>query len=185
MLSAVLTTERLHIRMPEGRDIDAITAACQDATIQRFTTVPRPYTRAHAEGFVAQTAGAWIDGTDAVWAIEHEGTLVGMIGLHHISDGAAEFGYWIVADARGQGIVAEAARCVIDWGFTGPLALRRISWKAVAGNIASGRVARSVGFRYEGTMRQAFRHGEHTDDGWIAGLLASDDRSPVPWPVLD
>lgn len=185
MLSVELTTERLRIRMPEGRDIDAITAACQDSVIQRFTTVPRPYTRAHAEGFVAQTAGAWIDGTDAVWTIESEDTVAGVIGLHHIADGVAELGYWIVPGARGHGIVAEAARSVVDWGFTGPLALHRIGWKAVAGNIASGRTARSLGFRYEGTMRQAFRHGEHTDDGWIAGLLASDDRSPVAWPVLE
>ena len=23
------------------------------------------------------------------------------------------------------------------------------------------------------------------DDGWIAGVLRSDDRMPQPWPVLD
>ena len=49
----------------------------------------------------------------------------------------------------------------------------------------TARVARALGFRYEGMLRQALAGPSHRDDAWIAGLLPGDDRSPVAWPVLD
>jgi hypothetical protein len=33
-------------------------------------------------------------------------------------------------------------------------------------------------------LRLGLTSGRGRDDGWIAGLLASDDRTPVDWPVL-
>ena len=76
---------------------------------------------------------------------------------------------------------------MIDWAFSPEgLDLARIEWRAVVGNIASARAARTLGFRFEGTLRQALRNGSgDRDDGWIAGLLATDDRTPQPWPVLE
>lgn len=38
-------------------DAPWIHEACQDAEIQRWTLVPRPYTRAHADDFVVNGAG--------------------------------------------------------------------------------------------------------------------------------
>ena len=64
-------------------------------------------------------------------------------------------------------------------------ALQRIEWRAVVGNVASARVARSLGFRYEGVLRSALSNSRGRDDGWIAGLLPGDDRMPQPWPVLE
>lgn len=178
-----LRTDRLVLRPPTGADVDAIFEACQDPDIQRFTSVPSPYARTDAEDFVRLVTEWWADGSQTVWTIYDQDVLVGAIGLHHISQGSAELGYWAVAEHRGRGILGEAARAVTDWGFR-TLGLARISWRAVACNVPSARIARSLGFRYEGMMRQAFMHGEHRDDGWIAGLLASDDRAPVEWPVL-
>lgn len=179
-----LRTERLLLSMPVATDVDAIAEACQDAAIQRFTTVPSPYARSDAEEFVRLVAGWWAEGTQTVWAIREDGALAGMIGLHQISEGAAEIGYWAVAERRGRGLLGEAVRAVVDFGF-GDLGLVRLSWRAVAGNVGSARLARSAGFRYEGTLRQAGLHGGHRDDMWIGGLLPSDDRTPVDWPVLD
>ena len=72
---------------------------------------------------------------------------------------------------------------MIDWGFA-ERGLARLTWRAVVGNAASARAARALGFRYEGLMRQALTSPRGRDDGWVAGLLATDDRSPVAWPVL-
>lgn len=65
------------------------------------------------------------------------------------------------------------------------MSLSRIEWRAVVGNTGSARVARALGFRYEGMLRQALAGPSHRDDAWIAGLLPGDDRTPVAWPVLD
>jgi RimJ/RimL family protein N-acetyltransferase len=75
---------------------------------------------------------------------------------------------------------------VIDWAFSSEgAALARIEWRAVVGNEASARVARALGFRFEGTLRQALVSAKHRDDGWIAALLKTDERMPQPWPVLE
>lgn len=182
-----LHTERVVLSIPTGADIDAITAACQDPEVPRWTTVPSPYTRQHAADFVDLVAGWWADGVETVWAIRKGGVLAGMIGLHRITapsrGGEAELGFWGVADFRGQGVMTEAARAVIDYAFD-DLGLVRITWRAVVGNLPSARTARALGFRYEGTLRQGLSNPRGRDDGWIAGLLASDDRVPVEWPVL-
>ncbi|WP_435743505.1 GNAT family N-acetyltransferase [Microbacterium sp. PMB16] len=187
MEPVTLTTERLVLRAPTVADIDAIEQACQDPEIPRWTTVPSPYTRKDAEEFVRLVAEWWASGAETLWAIYVDDKLSGMIGLHHIEEhdtgGYAEIGFWMTAESRGRGYLVEAARAVIDWGFA-DLGLVRIGWRAVAGNVPSARAARAVGFRYEGLLRQALTGPRGRDDGWIAGLLVGDDRTPVAWPVL-
>lgn len=187
MESVVLTTERLVLRAPTEADIDAITDACQDPEIPRWTTVPSPYGREDAAEFVRMVAAQWHTGSEVVWGMYADGELVGMIGLHnmteHFTGSTAELGYWVTEAARGKGYLAEAGRAVVDWGFVG-LRLVRIRWQAVAGNIPSARAARALGFRYEGLQRQALTSPRGRDDGWMAGLLPGDDRTPVDWPIL-
>ncbi|KJL33574.1 GNAT family N-acetyltransferase [Microbacterium oxydans] len=187
MEKVTLETARLVLSAPTDGDIDAITAACQDPEIARWTTVPSPYSRQDAAEFVRLVDEWWADGSQTIWAMRVDGMLVGSIGLHHIADhrtgGHAELGFWVTAEARGTGYVVEASRAVIDWGFT-ELGLARIRWQAVAGNVPSARAARALGFRYEGLQRQALTSPRGRDDGWVAGLLASDDGTPVAWPVL-
>ena len=186
METVTLRTDRLVLRPPAADDVDAIFEACQDPEIPRWTTVPSPYTREHAEGFVDLIARWWADGSQTIWGIFHGDVLVGVVGLHHITPhdtgGSAELGYWATAESRGRGFMVEASRAVIDWGVA-ELGLARIVWRAVAGNIPSARTARALGFQYEGLMRQALTSPRGRDDGWAAGLLASDDRMPVAWPV--
>jgi RimJ/RimL family protein N-acetyltransferase len=187
MEPVTLRTERLVLSIPTVDDVDAITAACQDPEVPRWTTVPSPYTRKDGEDFVDLVAGWWADGVETVWAIRRDGELAGMIGLHRITShphgGEAEIGYWGTAAHRGLGIMGEAGRAVVDFAFE-ELGLARLSWRAVVGNVPSARTARGLGFRYEGMLRLGLTSGRGRDDGWIAGLLASDDRTPVDWPVL-
>lgn len=187
MEKVTLETSRLVLSAPTDDDIDAITAACQDPEIPRWTTVPSPYSRQDAADFVRLIDEWWADGSQTIWAMRVGGELVGSIGLHHITEhetgGHAELGFWVAAAARGEGYVVEASRAVVDWGFS-DLGLARIRWQAVAGNVASARAARALGFRYEGLQRQALTGPRGRDDGWLAGLLPTDDRTPVPWPVL-
>ncbi len=182
-----LRTHRLELSMATVDDVDAIFEACQDPDIQRYTTVPSPYTRADAVDFVARASQWWESATEATWAIRADGVLTGVVGLHRLGGGDAELGYWMSATHRGRGFLTEAATAVIDWGFSADgLELARIQWRAVVGNLSSARAARALGFHFEGTQRASLRNGSGVRaDGWIAGLLPSDDRTPQPWPVLD
>jgi RimJ/RimL family protein N-acetyltransferase len=182
-----LHTARLTLSVPTTADADAIFEACQDSAIQRYTTVPSPYERQHAESFITLAHTRWAEGVEATWALRERGTLAGMVGLHGITfGGSGELGYWMAPSARGRGLLTEACRAVLDWGFdTSGAALQRIEWRAVVGNAGSARVARALGFRYEGVLRRALANSFGREDGWIAGLLPGDDRMPQPWPGLE
>lgn len=187
MEPVILRTERLELSRPVEVDVDAIFAACQDPDIQRYTTIPSPYERRHAEEFVEKAAADWTAGAHVTWAIRLGDELVGMIGLYRLDGrGGGELGYWVSRSARGRGIVTEASVAVVDWGFAQEgLDLVRIEWHAVVGNVGSARAARTLGFRYEGLRRQALVSPHGRDDGWAAALLRDDDRAPQPWPVLE
>lgn len=187
MEPVVLRTARLELSPPRKSDVEAIFRACQDAAIQRYTTVPSPYERQHAEGFIPVVAQGWEAGTEAVWAMRESGALAGMVGLHGLTgNGIGELGYWVAPWSRRRGLLVEAANAVLDWGFSpAGTGLTRIQWNAVVGNTGSARAARALGFRYEGLRRQALANAHHRDDGWVAGLLATDDRMPQHWAVLE
>jgi len=187
MEPVILRTGRLELSRPVESDVDPIYEACQDADIQRYTTVPSPYERRHAEEFVEKVAADWASGAHVTWVMRHGDVLAGAIGLYRLDGrGTGELGYWVAGGSRGAGLVTEASRAVVDWGFAAEgLGLVRIEWKAVVGNVGSARAARTVGFHYEGLQRQALVGVHGRDDGWLAALLATDDRTPQPWPVLE
>ena len=55
MEPVTLRTARLELSIPVDTDVDAIYDACQDPDIQRYTTVPSPYGRQDAVGFVRRS----------------------------------------------------------------------------------------------------------------------------------
>jgi RimJ/RimL family protein N-acetyltransferase len=187
MRPVTLRTERLELSLPIEADADDVYDACQDPDIRRYTTVPSPYRRRHAEEFIVRVRKNWDEDTEQTWAVRDGDVLAGMMGLYRQAAQAAELGYWMASASRRRGYGTEAARAVVDWAFSKEgLGLERIEWRAVVGNVGSARIARALGFRYEGTLRHALRNGSgERDDGWIAGLLSTDDRAPQPWPVLD
>jgi RimJ/RimL family protein N-acetyltransferase len=158
-------------------DVPAVSAACQDPDIQRWTQVPVPYLREHAEGFVTEIATAtWAEG-GALFAVEPRdgGPLIASIGLFPPCDGYAEAGYWTVATQRGQGYTAEALRVLTDWAFD-HVGLRRVELHIDPGNAGSLAVARSAGFRVEGTVRQRFLHRGEPSDVVLHARIATDAR---------
>ncbi len=190
MTSDTLFGERVTLTLPRETDVDRVASLCEDPAVQRWTTVPSPYTREDAEHFILDVVPAgWATGTTLTWAIRlgRDDHLNGMIGLHDIAGASAEIGYWLSPEARGQGIMAESVQLVCDYGFApgdAGLGLQRITWQAFVGNIPSAKVAQNSGFTFEGMRRLgAVQRGRRLDD-WSASLLAGDPRLPAQgWPV--
>ncbi|MFC8681105.1 GNAT family N-acetyltransferase [Microbacterium ureisolvens] len=187
MEPVILRTPRLELSLSRADDVDAIYEACQDPDIQRYTPVPVPYERQHAVDFVERVAGDWEAGQHLTWAIREGEHLVGTLGFYRVDGrGAGEIGYWMAPRFRGGGRLREAGEAAVDWAFSPEgLGLARIEWRAVVGNVGSAKLARTLGFRYEGLLRQALTGSRGRDDGWIAGLLATDDRRPQQWSVFE
>jgi RimJ/RimL family protein N-acetyltransferase len=164
-----LTDGRIAVRPPADRDVPAITQACQDRKIVRYTTVPSPYTEDDARAFLAFSRAGFEDGTAAPMVIvaPATGALLGTCGIvdHDTRDLTAEIGYWVANHARGSGVASAATRLVCRWAFEA-LGVERIHLEAATENAGSNAVARAVGFRLEGTLRSAASVG---DDGRRGG----------------
>lgn len=125
-------------------DADWIYDACQDADIQRWTLVPRPYLREHAESFVTTGAGEFRN-----WVIvSAESRPVGMISVHSIDDGVASIGYWVAPWGRGVGAASAALGLVID-ELRDMSGVTAVTAAIAEGNTASRRTVEACGFVVE------------------------------------
>jgi RimJ/RimL family protein N-acetyltransferase len=164
----------LRLRPPEVRDFDAIVTACRDPESVRWTTVPDPYERKHAEDFSLRiTPSRWARGEGVVYAIaDPDDAWAGSIDLRVSADDplVAEVGYLAAPWVRGRGYTPAALTALCDWGF-GKLGLARVVWRAHVGNVASRRAAEKAGFTIEGTQRAALAHRGGREDAWVGGLV--------------
>jgi RimJ/RimL family protein N-acetyltransferase len=186
MEPVTLTSERLVLRPFTPADADAVWSACQDPEIQRWTTVPSPYRREHAAGFVNQMVpDGWREGSDLAFAVcpGPDGPLSGVVALHRRGPRTYEVGFWAAREHRGRGYTAEAVTTAARWAFA-ELGCTRLEWRAHVGNTASRAVAEKAGFRYEGVLRAALEQRGTLRDGWVSALLPSDLGLPAPLPYL-
>lgn len=167
----------ISLRLPDDRDVDAITDACQDPDIPRFTRVPSPYGRDDAIAYVARTAASWSDGTSAGFAIADatDDALLGAIGLMRLDETLTigEIGYWVVRDARRRGIATRSVRLVARWAVL-DLGLERVELMTRVENLPSQRVAEAAGFTREGTLRSYVTLGCGLSDVVMYSLVPTD-----------
>lgn len=170
-----LTTDRLLLRTVGPQDTDAVYDACQDPDIQRWTTIPSPYLREHAEAFTEQLVpDGWADGSMYTFGVFlHSGELAGMVGITMRALGMGEIGFWAAEEHRANGYITEAALTACRWAFV-HAAIDRVEWRAEVGNRASRAVAERAGFTIEGTLRAATNNKGVRRDTWIGSLLPSD-----------
>lgn len=156
------------LRQPQDDDIDWITRACQDAEIQRWTTVPRPYLRRHAEEFVLRSQSQ-----PSIFAIvERETNLgVGMTSIDGIDQitGDADAGYWVAPWARRRGVATQALHQLVAYVRTLNDA-RTLTLKISPANIASRGTAAKCGFVVVRTESQSCHDGDSTTDALIYSL---------------
>jgi RimJ/RimL family protein N-acetyltransferase len=171
-----LTDGDILLRPWERRDAAAVTAACQDPEIPRWTVVPHDYTERHARDFIAGTAADIASGRElALAVVDREDRLLGALGISNFdwADLKAEIGYWMAAEARRRGVGSRATRLLSVWALTA-LGLERLELLANPGNEASLRLAERAGFTREGTLRRYRRRHGVREDLVMFALLAED-----------
>lgn len=183
----------LLLSTPTAADVDRITEICQDPDVQRWTTVPSPYGREDAVGYIEHVvAPGWESGEDLTWSIREvtdDGTrYVGTVNVATRPGGRGELGFLMAPEARGRGTLHRALEALLDVVLdpTGPIALPVLGWACFIDdgvpNWASWRVAWRLGFVKEGMRRRNYRRGDHFFDEWTASLLPGEPRSPrAPW----
>jgi RimJ/RimL family protein N-acetyltransferase len=145
MISGGLVT----LRPWQQGDTSFVYDACQDAELQRWTRVPRPYTALDAASFVDRHARPQPEDDGAFFAITRTdtGELLGSISFNRIDWAfrSGEIGYWVASESRRMGIATSALAAVVEWGHR-QLDLVEVRVVVDHGNVASLRVAAAIGF---------------------------------------
>lgn len=174
------------LAVPTAEDVDRVTAICQDPEVLRWTTLPMPYRREHAEGFIEDhVPSGWAEERELTWAIRDpaDRAVLGLIGLRLPGNGRGEVGFMLAEEARGRNVMSRALRLVAEFGFADEgLQLSHLGWQGFVGNWASRRVAWATGFRMEGRIRGGLAQRGERRDVWVATLAAGEPMKPAtPW----
>jgi ribosomal-protein-alanine N-acetyltransferase len=117
-MSVELETARLRLRRFRAGDVDDALAYRDDPDFACYLPhVPQPFTRAHAEAFVAQNMSEpWA--TLPTFAVVLDERVIGTVSFE-IDPAArtAMLGYAIARACWGRGLATEAAAAAVRWAF--------------------------------------------------------------------
>ena len=180
-----LETARLLLRAARAADDAAMFDYGRDPEVARFTTWEPHASLTDAQQFLARVLDDYRIGKIGYWAIEHQndGKLIGAVGLTgtiisaesppQFQDARAELAYVLARPYWNQGLMTEAARAVVQFGFA-QWNLNRIEARCLVENVASARVMEKLGMRFEGTLRQQIHIKGAFRDLKIYAVLKSD-----------
>jgi ribosomal-protein-serine acetyltransferase len=107
--------------------------------------------------------------------ILREGELVGVAGYHAVDwrRRSTSIGYWLGERFQGEGTMTESVRLLVDHALS-VWSLNRVEIRAAAENRRSRQIPERLGFREEGTLREAERVGDRALDSVVYSTLARD-----------
>lgn len=116
-----LETNRLVLRRLQPSDSNEILALRSNPEIMKFIPRPLMKTKEEALEFISAMDTTIANNTVINWAIttKADDQLIGMIGFYRMKpeNYRAEVGYILSAEFHGQGIISEALKTVVNYGF--------------------------------------------------------------------
>ncbi|HBE80669.1 MAG TPA: GNAT family N-acetyltransferase [Firmicutes bacterium] len=172
-----LKTDRLILRKITPADAGDIFEYASDEEVSRYViwdthkTIEdsREFIRLTLERYERDEAGDW----GIVW--RENGKLIGTAGFgwHDMNNRRAEIGYVLARPYWGQGIMPEAARRIVQFGFE-EMGLNRVECCHFLPNEKSGRVMQKVGMSFEGIARERILAKDRFWDIKQYAILRSD-----------
>jgi RimJ/RimL family protein N-acetyltransferase len=136
-------------------DVPAVTTACQDQDIARWTTIPSPYDESHASSWIGQHERLRSEREAFPFAIvdAETGRFLGSISVQRPEGDppSGEVGYWVASPERRRGVATRALRLISEWAFR-DLGLASLHLHTMIGNVASERVADKAGYELVGEV---------------------------------
>lgn len=153
----ILQTERLILRRVVKEDVPEIFALRSDQEVMKY--IPRPLLKTEEEAIAHITAiDEKIDSNEGInWAITQKGNpkLIGIIGHYKLKPEhfRSEIGYMLLAEYQGKGIISEAIKEVVNYGFE-VMKLHSIEAIIDPENISSEKVLKKNGFVKEAHFKE-------------------------------
>lgn len=173
----MLETERLILRPFREEDKDFVLEHFSKYEINEYSSFKDLETMEEAielyERLFSPSANP--DAFRLVMVLKETGAPIGTLGFHRYSkqDNRAELGYDMMKAYWGRGLMIEAVREIIRYGFM-EMDLNRIEADANAKNVRSTKLMLNIGFKREGTLRQKFFYKGGFHDAEIFSILKED-----------
>jgi RimJ/RimL family protein N-acetyltransferase len=144
-----ITYENTRLRPLSELDADTYAAGTKDEAVRRFGHLPEPdYTPESVQRMIREEVAAGLSsGTLAVLALADAETdrFVGSLVLFDVSSQAAEVGFWIHPEARGEGHARRGLELASRFAHNS--GLRTLTARTLPENKASQRCLTTAGFR--------------------------------------
>lgn len=173
-----LKSDRLLLRKLKPSDAEALYRGFRDKDVLRWINRNKPYERNDAVKFISRSNYHWRKKKAFIFGIilKETNTLIGDVGIRNIKDKTASVGYWLSKEYWGKGIMTEALKLVLEFGFK-KLKLHRIYGDCFEKNIGSHKVLTKAGFKLEGVERKSrFKKGKWHNVN-LYGILESDFKN--------
>ena len=153
-----LRTQNLLLRDLVPGDAEALLRIFSDSQVTRYYDLDTFRTIAEARELIERFTKRFLNQVGIRWGIarkETPDTLIGTCGYNIWlpSSHRAIIGYDLARDHWKQGIMSEALKRVLDFGF-GTMELNRIEALVFAKNLPSHRLLKKLGFQREGVLRE-------------------------------
>lgn len=158
-----LQTKRLILRESTLKDAGDISENLNDLEVSRYIVPGQyPYTIQDAKKSIIQRSKMskkklkenYILGIE----LKSEKKIIGEVLLLKVNifQGTAEVGYWLGKRYWGQGIMTEAIEKILEFSFN-KLKLRRLTILTPVANTPSNKLAKKLGFKFEGKLREVYK----------------------------
>ncbi len=179
-----IRTERLLLRPVQEKDVPVIFKLTRDNhELTKFLTWNPPKALEDTRRAFSHLTERMERGELVRWGIFENKKFAGIVSIEDIvhtqrawQRDSGELGYWLAEPFRGRGIMTEAARAAVTFGFES-LKLHKIKACCICENEDSRHVLEHIGFRLVGTTREdGFRHGQWWDH-FLFEMTASEFRA--------
>jgi [ribosomal protein S5]-alanine N-acetyltransferase len=161
-----LETERLTLRQTTYKDAEAIFAIFSDPKVTQFHNLDTFVHIDEAIATIERRKKGFERDLGIRWGIarKQDNVLIGSCGFTWIKEAnAAEIGYELSSQFWKQGIMSEALRSILHYGFENK-GLDFVVAKVMLENLASKKLLEKLGFSSQGILKQhGFWKGKHHD----------------------
>ena len=162
-----LETERMILRKLRMEDVPDVYAYASVPEVAEHVAWDTHTSIDDSKTFVSSVIEQYNNGLVSTWGIveKQSGRVIGTCGFVYwnIDHARSEIGYAIGREYWGKGMMTEAARAMLEFGFR-RMELNRIEARCEVPNIGSARVMEKIGMSYEGLLReQMFVKGRYRD----------------------
>ena len=153
------------LRNWELSDLESLIKHANNHNVAKWLTnqFPHPYNEDDGKAFIESA----MNNKKTIFAIEINGEAAGAIGIFPQSDiheKSAEIGYWLSEEYWRNGIITNAIKDIVEYGFK-TFDIVRIFARPFSSNKGSQRVLEKSGFEMEAILKKAiYKNGEYLDE---------------------